>query len=671
MSAPRLTRLVVLSLLFASATGLLRAQETRPDSTAQVLESMEVRGARTTTVAGGASVLVVRPDSMRLGVAPTLAALLHAVPQVHLRTNSRGEVELSVRGSESRQVSIQMNGLPLSPSWDGRADPSLIPLSGVSEMTYVRSTGTVLGGPNAIGGVVALHLGAPVSRRERTVMMGSDGTGARLFSASAGGSGRTPLGSQVYARAGIGYRAVDGLARAKDVPDADPGATLRTNTDLTMRDGFATVGLETARGAQLSLLVSGYDAERGVAPELHLSAPRLWRYPAQSRSALLLRGQTRALTSSAGRTTLDATLGVLDASVRIEAFSDQSYSTVSGRERGKEQVRSGRVGATHLLPSGLLLQSAFTMNEISYDETLNAAPTSHYAQRLTSGGVEAAWGGAGQTQLSAGVVLDGASTLESGGKTATPERSHVGWRLGASRSIGPSLRAHANVSERARFPALRELYSGALDRFEPNPALHPERLQATEAGISFGSGFGFSGQVVAFHHRLEDAVVRVPYLTTNRFIRVNRDELRSVGSELSLGWRGAGGSSFGLELMAQQVRVRDQLASGAFEKPEHIPSVRALLEGAVPVRAGLVLGADIRHLGAQYCTNAETSQQVALEASAVAGASVRREWALRGSNGFRAFRAVLALHNILDAAAYEQCGYPRAGRTLRVGIELR
>lgn len=668
------SRFAFLVLLVSAPLLAVSGQGAPPDSLAQILEVREVRGARGATVIGGASALVVRPDSARLGVAPTLAALMRAVPQVQVRTNSRGEVELSVRGSESRQVSILMNGLPLSPSWDGRADPSLIPLSGVSEMTYVRSTASVLNGPNAIGGVVSLQLGAPGVANEHALNFGTDVTGARLFSGSVGRSGRSDLGATVFARAGVGYRASDGLTRARDVPDSDPDGTLRTNTDLRLVDGFATVGLETARGAQVSLLVSGYDAERGVAPELHLNSPRRWRYPTQSRSALLFRGQTRQLSSAAGLTTLDATLGVLDANVRIESFSDATYTTISGRERGQEQVRSGRAGLSHLLPSGLLLRTAFTLNDVSYDETLNAAPTSHYDQRLTSGGIEASWGSGSDAQISAGLVLDGARTLESGGKTPTPDRTHLGWRVGASRPLGLSMRVHGSVSERARFPALRELYSGALNRFEPNPALEPERLLATELGISFGranGNGGVSGQLVAFHHSLDDAVVRVPFQTTNRFIRVNRDEVRSVGSELSLAWRGDRGHSLGLELMAQQVRVRDALADAAFKNPEHMPGVRALLEGTLPVRGGLVLGADVVHLGSQYCTNAETSQQVSLESHSVAGLSAQRSWALRATRGFRSLRASLGVENLLDAAVYEQCGLPRAGRTLRLGIELR
>lgn len=644
------------------------------DSAARRIEPVEVRSARTVTVVGGSSVAIVRPDSARIGVAPTLADLLRTIPQVLVRTNSRGEVELSVRGSESRQVSLMVNGLPLSPSWDGRADPSLIPLSGVTELTVVRSTASLLGGPNAIGGVVELQIGAPAPGGERALSLGGDETGARLLSASAGGSGRRDGSSLVYWRLGAGHRDRAGLARAAGVPDADPRATLRTNTDLRQSDGFAALGIQGPRGAQLSVLMTAYDTERGVAPELHLISPRRWRYPLQSRSAVQLRAVSPSLASSAGITSLDASAGVLDARIRIRSFTDDTYTTENGREAGDERVASGRIAMSHILPGGTTVRAAATGNLVRYDETLNANPSSRYRQRLLSSGVESQWILGNRSLVSAGVVLDAARTLESGGKTATPARSVLGWRLGATSLVRPELRAHASVSDRGRFPALRELYSGSLDRFEPNPGLRPERLVATETGLTWGAAEASTGlgvQVVAFHHRLRDAVVRVPFDTTTRFIRVNRDETRSTGAELTLGWRDLGARDLRLDLVAQRVRVLGATGGGAGQKPEHMPGIRATLDGALPVRGGVVLGARLAHIGAQYCVNVETNQDVGLSALTVASATAHRSWTLAGAAGFRALRLVFGADNLLGAAVYEQCGLPRAGRTIRFGIELR
>jgi iron complex outermembrane receptor protein len=632
---------------------------------------VEVRGERTATVVGGAAVLVVRPDSTRAGVALSLAELMRTVPQVLVRTNSRGEAELSVRGSDSRQVSLMMNGLPLSPSWDGRADPSLIPLSGVNEITFVRSTSSLLGGPNAIGGVMDLRVGAPEGR-SRSLSIGSDETGARLLSGALGARLPAIAGGQAYFRVGGGYRAREGLIRANDVPDADPDARLRTNTDVSQSDAFVAAGWEGTRGASVNALISGYSAERGVAPELHVASPRRWRYPDHARTLVQLQATAPTFANRLGTTTLSGSVGVLDARIRIESFSDLTFSTVSGTEAGDERVTSARAAITQVTPRGAEWRGAFTVNDVQYDEKLNADPTSHYNQRLMSAGLERQWALGAPNAVTAGVVFDQAATLESGGKPANPDRSHIGWRVGATRTMSPTAQAHASLSSRARFPALRELYSGALNRFEPNPALRPEQLLAAEAGATWGARGGDRGaraQVVAFHHWLDDAVVRVPFDTTNRFIRVNRDELRSLGLESTLEWTGAAQSSVNLDLLVQRVRIRDAAAGADARKPEHMPSFRAMLSGARGIGRGVVLGANVAHIGSQYCVDPAGSGNLNLDAQSVAGLTAERWWTLGGA-AFNRLRVLLGADNLTDAAVYEQCGLPRAGRTLRVGITL-
>jgi hypothetical protein len=581
-------------------------------------------------------------------------------------------VELSVRGSESRQAALTLNGIPLSPGWDGRADAGLIPLSGVTSLTFVRSTGSLLGGPNAIGGTVDLRIDAPTRPFERNVSMGTDQTGARLLSLNA--AGLQPRGRRGYTHwsAGAGYRELPGLVRAEGVPDATPGATLRTNTDLRSRDLFATGGWDAPSGASVHALVSAYDAERGVAPELHLAAPRLWRYPAQSRVFTKLRAQAAPITWAAGTTTVEASATFMSGLTRIETFADDRFATINGRESGDERVRTLRATGKHVLQAGSELRSAFTMQDIRYDEALNGSAPSRYAQRLWSAGLEGQRVLGDRTLLTAGVVVDHGATLESGEKLANPTRTIPGWRLGATMQLRPAVRLHGSASERGRFPALRELYSGSLARFEPNPGLTPERLRAIEGGVSWGAtdaGPGIGVQLVGFAHWLEDGVVRVGFPGTDRFIRVNRDRTEAVGTELSVGWRGTAGAAVQMDLVGQRVRIADQLLGGSGRKPEHLPALRAMLDATVPVRAGVLVGASLQHLGAQYCVNPETDRDVGLAKQTVLGATAQRRWRFAGAAG-HGVRVLLGLDNLSNAAVYEQCGLPRAGRTLRFGVTL-
>ena len=66
----------------------------------------------------------------------------------------------------------------------------------------------------------------------------------------------------------------------------------------------------------------------------------------------------------------------------------------------------------------------------------------------------------------------------------------------------------------------------------------------------------------------------------------------------------------------------------------------------------------------------ELDQNVTLGAQSAAGVTLERQWRLPGWKAFRSLRVLGAVDNVTNAAMYEQCGLPRAGRTFRLSISL-
>jgi hypothetical protein len=85
----------------------------------------------------------------------------------------------------------------------------------------------------------------------------------------------------------------------------------------------------------------------------------------------------------------------------------------------------------------------------------------------------------------------------------------------------------------------------------------------------------------------------------------------------------------------------------------------------------VLLGASLSHVGAQHCVDPDTDVDVALAPQSIGGVTAQRSWRLGGSRGFRFLRLLAGMDNVTNVAMYEQCGLPRAGRTLRIGIDLR
>ena len=138
------------------------AQTTPPDSV-QKLKAVTVTATRAAAAVGGASAVVVNTSELRSSPAPLLEQALRESPFVHVRQNSRGEMELSVRGSDSRQAAVLLDGVPITLGWDHRTDPSLIPITGAQQSRdRARIWASLLNGPNTLGGTIEVshELGA-------------------------------------------------------------------------------------------------------------------------------------------------------------------------------------------------------------------------------------------------------------------------------------------------------------------------------------------------------------------------------------------------------------------------------------------------------------------------------------------------------------------------------
>jgi iron complex outermembrane receptor protein len=199
---------LLLALAMATeAAAQVRRDSTRADTSAQQIDRVVVSSVRSPEVAGGAAVLEIKPFSLNAPPAPTLQEVLRLTPFVLVRQNSRGEVELSMRGSESRQMAIVVDGLPITIGWDSRSDPSLIPMTGVQSVKLVRGLSSLLHGPNVLGGILEMALGSgqPVDSRQLMFSSGVDADGA-IAADVVGGRSITTGGGTLLVRGGGGVR---------------------------------------------------------------------------------------------------------------------------------------------------------------------------------------------------------------------------------------------------------------------------------------------------------------------------------------------------------------------------------------------------------------------------------------------------------------------------------
>jgi iron complex outermembrane receptor protein len=525
--------------------------------------------------------------------------------------------------------------------------------------------GSVLAGPNAVGGVIEIESArAPISARSVGLATGIDHLGSSVVSGYYASPVSVGSGSLGF-RAGGAYRNRPALALSDDLTDPGAPEGERINSDSKQHDLFAHLRYASAGGAYVTTGLTTYGAERGVQPEMHVdeSDQRLWRYPDQRRTLGTLGLGTGVRSTPWGQMTLDASVGINTGKTEIEAFTDRTYKTLDSREKGDERTVVGRLVAAHTLGDATLRLGA-TMAAVRYLETLDDDPSTKYTQNLSTVGMEADIPLGSRFEVSAGFGIDNARNPETGGRS-TSDDAKDDWagRVGVTANVNSSVRLHASGSQRSRFPALRELYSGALGRFTPNPDLRPERLTVFEGGATVTRS-AFQLQGVLFRQVNEDGVIRVT-LDDNKFMRVNRDEIRSTGLEAVGLWTPGNVSVVG-DLLVQKVRVHDITAGDAENRPENVPEMRATLGVVVPAFANINVNGWLSHSGTQYCAAGET--EVKGKTRIDIGAD--REWTI-GNGLLRVVKLLVSVDNVADAAAFDACGLPQPGRTLRAGLSLR
>lgn len=655
----------------------------RADSAAQKLKAVTVTETRAAGVTSGASSVVIKPAELRSSPAPLLEEALRESPFVHVRQNSRGEMELSVRGSDSRQAAVLLDGVPITLGFDHRTDPSLVPLTGAQNLVIVRGLASLLNGPNTLGGSIEVSHDNAFGRLDAGRLWGGVGVDENAaLVASVGGSNnfRNANGRSLSLRGGVTRRERKGFNLPRDAPDATSVDGLRTNSDLLETDAFASLRWNGAMGRALGLMLTGFNAERGVPPEEHITTPRLWRYPYHTRAIAALSANAGSFGTPLGYGTLEFGAGYNTGRTKIESFSDRTYRNVTAEELGDERTLTSRVLFTHSLPKAARLKTAVTMANVTYEETLPPAEAD-YQQRLWSAGAEVDVPLTSNTALSTGAVYDRSTTPRTGGRTPGQEAfDNIGWRAGLTHDVNAETRVHASVSQRSRFPSLRELYSDALDRFLANPDLEPETLLGFETGLTVDRSIGgipdATLQVNAFHHRLHDAVVRIIPPADTRFRRINRDRLESTGAELLAGLvfgtdRDRAVSLTG-DALVQKIAIFDQTTAGTPSRhAENNPELRGMMELGVPLPARIRGFGVARYTGKQYCLNADTGNEMTLAARTATGLAAERRVVVSQRGAVRVVRALLSLDNATNATIYDQCGLPQPGRTLRLMFTMQ
>jgi outer membrane cobalamin receptor len=601
-------------------------------------------------------------------ITPTaLTDVFRRVQSVGIRTNSRGEAVLRLRGSEERQTGIFLDGAPLSVPWDGRVDLAALPAGIVERVRVTASAAPIEFGTNTALGAVEIQTPFSVDSglANAQVEMGTEKS--RAVSATAGVES-----TRVNWLLAGSYRTLDGedVASRSVIPYGPVEDGYRTNTDLRTGSLFAAASAEPDWGALRVSLLS-VDASRGIASQGNFSpesgGARYWRYPDWRFNQLTLNSRAELGPSF----TVMMTAWLQHFEQTIEQYTDDRYTTLESTEDDTDRTLGARiVGERSFTDADVrLFGNAQLTEHRQVDSDVLAGthgPVQEFQQYIFSLGAEVDTMPRGDLQLSGAVAYDFASTPETGGRPAQADLDAWAGNVAVRWFSGESWQVAATVGRRTRFPALRELYGEALGEFLLNPGLKPET--ATLADLTFARTWRDGDSQL----RLTPWLLEIDDTLSRRNVtvdgvryrqRYNLEGSEGHGLEASLDWRFSDRFELRLNATWQDLVARkedDGTRPVLYQRPE--------FQGALMLDYTFGHDWDF-YFEAEYLGVAQDEDEngnvVDLPTSWLVDMRLFRT--IHAQAGGR-WRAYAGLDNALNDVVLPQLGLPQPGRTFKVGV---
>ena len=597
--------------------------------------------------------------------AASFSDLGFVIPSAQVRTNSRGETILYLRGAAERQLGLFFDGVLLNVPWDNRMDISLVPSDLIGNISIVNGASSVLYGANVLGGAVN------ISTYERATdgfggIANLEYSGSGAIQANLTGDGK--MGDFNYI-ANVTYQDSPGflLPDDTDLISQKENSALRTNTDQNRLTAYLR-GEYHFNSTIIGVSVNMIDAEKGVAPEGHLPVEqvRFWRYPEWRRNIITLNGEH----NFSDEMSLRATLWYDNFNQEIDSYESLEYDNLLEKQKDYDNTLGARIAFfTELFSHDKLTVSlnAFTTkhdeDQIAGDETNSLefqqntmSIGSEYQFRISDLFVK--FGGSfdyNETPL-AGVFEDAEGNSTSDFAALAGFR----WKMSEKHSL------FANISRKTRFPTLREAFSSALNKFVVNPDLGAESGILTELGLSTELD-NIEFEIAAFASFYNDMIAKraVPGDTLGRSMRVNLSQARIGGLEGGVYWLPFSNLNFRAHLTYLYAEGKED--GGWSKNLEYRPRMIGTLIGEYKLPLNLKLQGEFEFTGEQRAENTAVGKWQVIDPTLITNARISYKLSKAGLVNGEVF---IRMNNIFDTYNVSKLGLPDAGRTFQTGVSL-
>ena len=613
----------------------------------------------------GTAAAVTGAQADRAGRRSVAEAAALAPGVIYTRIGGRNEAAAYVRGFDTRQVPLFIDGVPVYVPYDGNVDMGRFDAFGLGELSIAKGYSPAIYGPNTLGGAINVVSLRP-TQPEEVVARAGVFSGEGVEGALRAGLLR-PAG---YAQAGVSYRERDHFRTSDDfAPTATEDGGRRDNSDSRDLQVSAKVAWTPgAKGDEFAVGFVRQDSEKGVpvyAGTDTNTLPRYWRYAEWVKNSLyaighVQLGQTGYLKPRFYYDTYENTLEAYDDATYATQTKKSSFTSVYDDYAFGGSVEGGlRAGERHDL------RAAVHYKQDVHREHNVGGPTSTFKDETVALGAEDRIALAGKLSLALGAEAAARNSLEAddanaGEAFADNDNAAFNPQAGLFYAVtGGTFRA--TVARKSRFPTLKDRYSYRLGKALANPDLDPETALHYEVGYRGRIADHLAGHLSGFYSRLDDTIQQVDRVAQDDegawlYQLRNVGESESAGAEAGLAWTVVPDLTTGFDYLYLHRRNLENPEIKLTDSPEHV--LKAYVEWKAASRLTLV--PSVEYNSSRY------SSSVGTQADGFWLANLDVQVVLP-----RGFDLAAGLRNVFDEDYELGEGYPEEGRNFYVSVQYR
>jgi len=415
-----------------------------------------------------------------------LSEVLSFASGTFVSSGAKSEFRIKIRGFESERIALLYDGIPIYEPFFNSFDLKTLTSEEIESIKIVKGASSVLYGPNTLGGVVEVLTKRPNPPSLSLKTLYDSNNSLNLSS-----SGAVRL-KKIFLSGFAQFDRSEGFKWNKGGE-----VTARENSDYERKNITGKLYFYPNERSEILFEAGYYSSEFGIPWATEYYNPRYWRFKSWNRFQLNL-GGTFSLSKNSHLKFRSYYLrhdNVLDAYTSEQMDELQWQSTYKNDSYGSFLLGSFPLSSWDELKFSLTFRD--DRARIQDDLGLEWKEFEH---RTLSLGFENYLALVPKWKLVAGASLDHLDKQSGENKTS------LNPILGLKFNPADYFDLHATVSQKARFPSMRSLYSTQAG----NPDLKDERGAGYELGARYERKFILDGAI--FYERIKDLIqaVRLP-----------------------------------------------------------------------------------------------------------------------------------------------------------------